>query len=145
MSHRLADRLTRMRRGGAGPGASGGAGGASRLLLPPGQDHTPLGCDAVGLPARHGQRLLRQLSRPGCVFADADRWWWIVPSDSDLGLPWPEPAEYAAGAYVGASRPRLIHAPEGPAPYTPPIPLYLMVCRLTGTAPVWAGELPATR
>ncbi|MGW7412073.1 hypothetical protein [Streptomyces sp. NPDC054863] len=134
MSHRLAARLTRVRRAGGGP---------ARLPLPPSLDHTPLGCDAVGLPARHGERLLAHLPRAGCVFADADRWWWIVPSGSDLGLPWPAPAQYAAGAYVAASRPRLIHTPDGPAPYTPPIPLYLMVCRLAGTAPVWADGLTA--
>ncbi|GHH50667.1 hypothetical protein [Streptomyces candidus] len=139
MSHRLADRLTRMRRTGAGTGA----GGPSRLLLPPALDHTPLGCDAVGLPAHYGQRLLDQLSRPGCVFADGDLWWWIVPSGSDLGLPWPEPAQYAAEARVPATRPRLVHTPQGPAPYTPPIPLYLMVCRLAGTAPVWSDGLTA--
>ncbi|MFI5805295.1 hypothetical protein [Streptomyces sp. NPDC051561] len=136
MTHRLADRLTRMRRTGAG--------GPSRLPLPPGQDHTPLGCDAVGVPAQHGPRVLAHLSRPGCVFADADHWWWIVPAGSDLGLIWPDPVRYAAGAYVSAARPRLVHTPEGPAPYTPPIPLYLMVCRLTGTPPVWSGGLPAS-
>ncbi|GAA3486686.1 MULTISPECIES: hypothetical protein [Streptomyces] len=139
MSHRLAARLTRVRRAGAG--------GPARLPLPPTLDHTPLGCDAVGLPARHGQRLLRQLPRPGCVFADGrgdeELWWWIVPSGSDLGVPWPEPARYAAGAYVAAPRTRLVHRPEGPAPYTPPIPLYLMVCRLAGTTPVWVDGLPA--
>lgn len=33
--------------------------------------------------------------------------------------------------------PRLIHWPEAPTPYTPPIPFYLMVCQLMGTAPAW--------
>ncbi|MFJ6695133.1 hypothetical protein ACIQM4_03550 [Streptomyces sp. NPDC091272] len=135
MSHRLAARLTRVRRTGGG--------GPARLPLPPHFAHTPLGCDAVGLPASHGQRLLSHLPGAGCVFADADHWWWIVPSGSDRGLPWPEPARYAVGAYVAAQRPRLVHTPDGATPYTPPLPLYLMACRLAGTAPVWAEGLPA--
>ncbi|MBT2396215.1 hypothetical protein J7E89_09575 [Streptomyces sp. ISL-100] len=107
------------------------------MPVPPGLS-APLGCDAVGLPARHGFRMMAHLSRPGCVFADADWWWWIVPAESDLGLVWPQPARYVPGAYVPATRPRLIHSPEGGAPYTPPIPLYLMVCRVAGTAPAWS-------
>ncbi|MEN8654541.1 hypothetical protein ABCR94_29070 [Streptomyces sp. 21So2-11] len=130
MTNLPAGRLSRVRRTSHG--------GRVRLPVPPGLA-TPLGCDAVGLPARHGFRLLSHLTRPGCVFADADLWWWIVPSQSDLGLPWPSPARYVTGAYVPATHPRLIHSPEGTAPYTPPIPLYLMVCRLAGTAPVWSS------
>ncbi|WP_256096961.1 hypothetical protein [Streptomyces agglomeratus] len=120
-------------------GVHGDVQGPGRVLLPvpPGLS-APLGCDAVGVPARHGLRMMAHLSRPGCVFADADRWWWIVPAESDLGLLWPQPARYVSGAYVPATRPRLIHTPEGSAPYTPPIPLYLMVCRVAGIAPAWS-------
>ncbi|MEU1278170.1 hypothetical protein [Streptomyces sp. NPDC005805] len=96
-----------------------------------------LGCDAVGLPARYGMRLLGRLPRGGCVFADSDWWWWIVPAGSDLGLLWPLPAHYAPGARVPAIAPRLIRSPEGDSPYTPPIPLYLMTCQLTGMLPRW--------
>ncbi|MET9512792.1 hypothetical protein ABZX62_30825 [Streptomyces flavidovirens] len=121
-----------------GGGRNGGRNnGRVSLPVPPGLP-TPLGCDAVGLPARHGFRMMAHLSRPGCVFADADWWWWLVPAESDLGLVWPQPARYVPGAYVPATRPRLIHTPEGGAPYTPPIPLYLMVCRVAGTAPAWS-------
>lgn len=143
-----AGRLSRARRRESGSaqrdtvarnGVPGGARGVGRVRLPvpPGLS-TPLGCDAVGLPARHGFRMMAHLSRPGCVFADADWWWWIVPAGSDLGLVWPHPAHYAAGTCVPATRPRLIHWPEGSTPYTPPIPLYLMACRVAGTAPAWS-------
>ncbi|MFD5099302.1 hypothetical protein [Streptomyces albidochromogenes] len=140
-----AGRLSRGRRerGGHGLGSAphaapdGGASGAPVRLPVPSGFATPLGCDAVGLPARHGFRTMAHLSRPGCVFADADWWWWIVPAESDLGLAWPQPARYVSGAYV-PTRPRLIHLPEASAPYTPPIPLYLMVCRVAGTAPAWS-------
>ncbi|MFD9790956.1 hypothetical protein ACFWXK_08395 [Streptomyces sp. NPDC059070] len=122
-----------------GPGPQGGAGatGGSRLVLPPSLP-APLGHDAVGVPAPYGFRVLARLPRSGCVFADADCWWWIVPSGSDHELSWPSPAHYAREARV-PERPgrRLIHSPDGPAPYTPPIPLYLVVCQLTGTAPAW--------
>jgi hypothetical protein len=97
-----------------------------------------LGCDAVGVPAAYGFRLLSHLPRTGCVFADADRWWWIVPAGSDLELDWPAQVAYARGAYVPAVRPRLIHAPDSRTPYTPPIPLFLMVCQVTGVTPSWA-------
>ncbi|WP_031094722.1 hypothetical protein, partial [Streptomyces sp. NRRL S-15] len=96
-----------------------------------------LGCDAVGVPAQYGFRLMSHLPRAGCVFADADQWWWIVPSGSDLDLDWPEQASYATGAYVPSGRPRLIHAPDSRTPYTPPIPLFLMVCQVTGVVPSW--------
>ncbi|MFJ4965231.1 hypothetical protein EES43_26185 [Streptomyces sp. ADI96-02] len=109
-----------------------------RLALPPSMSAS-LGCDAVGVPARHGFRLMSHLPRTGCVFADADSWWWIVPAGSDLDLDWPEQVVYAPGADVPAARPRLIHAPEGLTPYTPPIPLFLMVCQVTGVAPSWAA------
>ncbi|MFH9268348.1 hypothetical protein ACH4KN_29450 [Streptomyces sp. NPDC017546] len=112
-------------------------GGRVRLVLPASMSAT-LGCDAVGVPARHGFHLMSHLPRTGCVFADADRWWWIVPADSDLDLAWPEQVTYARDADVPAGRPRLIHSPDGLTPYTPPIPLFLMVCQVTGVAPTWA-------
>ncbi|MFI6698028.1 hypothetical protein ACIBJC_03490 [Streptomyces sp. NPDC050509] len=97
-----------------------------------------LGCDAVGVPAEHGFRLMARLPRTGCVFADTDWWWWIVPAGSDLDLTWPSPARYISGTKVPAVHPKLIHWPQAPTPYTPPIPFYLMVCQLSGTAPAWA-------
>ncbi|MEW2175892.1 hypothetical protein AB0890_06060 [Streptomyces sp. NPDC005406] len=131
MSHLLGARRSRE------PGCSPG-GGMVQLPLPAALSAS-LGCDAVGVPARHGFRLLSHLPRTGCVFADADRWWWIVPSGSDLDLDWPAQAAYARGAYVPAVRPRLIHQPDSRTPYTPPIPLFLMVCQVMGVAPSWAA------
>ena len=118
--------------------------GRIRLPLPPALSAS-LGCDAVGVPARYGFRLLAHLPRTGCVFADADRWWWIVPAGSDLELHWPEQVSYAAGACVPAVRPRLIHAPDSRTPYTPPIPLFLMVCQVIGVAPSWSPSWAAAR
>ncbi|MFF1832652.1 hypothetical protein ACFVXE_00315 [Streptomyces sp. NPDC058231] len=116
-----------------------GAGdGLVQLPLPPTLSAS-LGCDAVGVPAAHGFRLMSHLPRTGCVFADADRWWWIVPACSDLDLDWPPQVTYARGASVPAVRPRLIHAPDSRAPYTPPIPLFLMVCQVMGVTPSWAA------
>ncbi len=107
-----------------------------RLTVP--EDMTaPLGCDAVAVPDRLGPLVVPRLPRLGCVYADGARWWWIVPSDSDYALPWPSPAHYAPGALVAGAA-RLIHRPEGTVPYTPPIPLYLALCRVTGTAPDWS-------
>ncbi|OII59684.1 hypothetical protein BJP40_13135 [Streptomyces sp. CC53] len=106
-------------------------------LSPPPHLTAALGCDAVGVPSRYGARLLGRLPGNGCVFADPDWWWWLVPAGSDADLRWPLPACYAPGAYVPDRRPRLIHRPGCTSPYTPPIPLYLMVCQLTGTAPSW--------
>lgn len=123
MSHLIGARHSREPRGGM------------RLPLPPTLSAS-LGCDAVGVPARYGFRLMSHLPRTGCVFADADRWWWVVPSGSDLDLDWPVQAAYAPGAYVPA-RTRLIHQPESRTPYTPPIPLFLMVCQVTGVTPSW--------
>ncbi|MEU0126884.1 hypothetical protein [Streptomyces sp. NPDC006289] len=122
-------------------GEGNGTTGRIRLPLPPALSAS-LGYDAVGVPAQYGFRLMSHLPRAGCVFADADKWWWIVPSGSDLDLDWPEQASYATGAYVPAGRPRLIHAPESRTPYTPPIPLFLMVCQVTGVAPSWARSGP---
>ncbi|MFD9036565.1 hypothetical protein ACFVZW_36340 [Streptomyces sp. NPDC059567] len=109
---------------------------STRLVVPPGF-RTALGCDAVGVPARYGFRILSRLPAKGCVYADTDWWWWLVPTGSDLELTWPMPACYAPGAEIPDRRPRLIHRPDGTSPYTPPIPLYLLCCQLTGTAPSW--------
>ncbi|CAM5686210.1 putative protein OS=Streptomyces alboniger OX=132473 GN=CP975_08465 PE=4 SV=1 [Streptomyces alboniger] len=132
------DTLVRLRRG---PRASQAP---RRLSVPEGMT-APLGCDAVVVPARFGPRLMPRLPRVGCVYADEAHWWWIVPSDSDFALEWPAPAQYAAGAVVGdaPTEPGLIHRPEGTIPYTPPIPLYLALCRLTGTTPAWSRPVSA--
>ncbi|MFC7261622.1 hypothetical protein [Streptomyces lutosisoli] len=115
-----------------------------RLLVPEGMT-VPLGCDAVSVPARFGQLLLPRLPRVGCVYADGSRWWLLVPSDSDVALEWPAPAHYATGAVVpdAPDAPGLIHKPDGTLPYTPPIPLYLALCRMTGTTPVWSRPISA--
>ncbi|MFD8211651.1 hypothetical protein ACFV2S_35330 [Streptomyces sp. NPDC059695] len=110
--------------------------GATRLAVPAGL-HTGLGCDAVGVPARFGFKILSRLPAKGCVYADSDWWWWLVPAGSDHDLTWPLPSCYAPGAEIPDRRPRLIHHPDGTSPYTPPIPLYLLVCQLTGIAPSW--------
>ncbi|MFC8979015.1 hypothetical protein ACFU3J_17840 [Streptomyces sp. NPDC057411] len=117
--------------------------GDTRLSVPVDLPAT-LGCDAVGVPARYGFRILSRLPAKGCVYADGDWWWWLVPAGSDLDLTWPLPACYAPGALVPDRAPRLIHHPDGGSPYTPPIPLYLLVCQLTGTAPAW-GAPPQVR
>ncbi|MFD3662169.1 hypothetical protein ACFWVF_16445 [Streptomyces sp. NPDC058659] len=111
--------------------------GATRLTVPAGL-HTGLGCDAVGVPARFGFKILSRLPAKGCVYADTDWWWWLVPAGSDLDLTWPLPACYAPGAEVPDRGPRLVHHPDGTSPYTPPIPLYLLACQLTGIAPAWS-------
>ncbi|WP_406863992.1 hypothetical protein ABZO31_27600 [Streptomyces sp. HUAS MG47] len=113
-----------------------GSRGEVRLVPPPGF-RTHLGCDAVGVPARHGFRVLSRLPAKGCVYADRDWWWWLVPEGSDLDLTWPLPACYAPGAVIPDRGARLIHRPDGTSPYTGPIPLYLLACQLTGTAPDW--------
>lgn len=115
-----------------------------RLPVPEGMT-VPLGCDAVSVPARFGPLLLPRLPRVGCVYADRANWWWIVPSDSDVALEWPAPAHYATGAVVpdAPHTPGLIHRPAGTVPYTPPIPLYLAVCQVTGTTPVWSRPISA--
>lgn len=110
--------------------------GSTRLIVPAGF-RTSLGCDAVGVPARYGFRILSRLPSKGCVYADTDWWWWLVPTGSDLELTWPMPACYAPGAEIPDRRPRLVHRPDGTSPYTPPIPLYLLSCQLTGTSPSW--------
>lgn len=111
-----------------------------RLDLPEGMTE-PLGCDAVAVPAALGPRLMSRLPRVGCVYEDGPRWWWIVPADSDVAMEWPAAAAYSAGAVVrdgGRRRPVLINRPDGDVPYTPPIPLYLALCRATGTTPGWS-------
>jgi hypothetical protein len=115
-----------------------------RLAVPDGMT-APLGCDAVAIPARFGPLVMPRLPRVGCVYADETHWWWIVPSDSDYALEWPAPARYATGAVVTdtPSAPGLIHRPDGRIPYTPPIPLYLALCRLTDTTPTWSRPVSA--
>ncbi|MFF5102374.1 hypothetical protein [Streptomyces sp. NPDC000134] len=115
-----------------------------RLAVPDGMS-APLGCDAVAVPSLLGQQVLPRLPRVGCVFADEAHWWWLVPSDSDYAMEWPAPARYAAGAVLPDSPdvPGLIHRPDGTVPYTPPIPLYLTLCRLTGTTPTWSRPVSA--
>lgn len=115
-----------------------------RLTLPEGMT-APLGCDAVAVPARFGSLVMPRLPRVGCVYADDTHWWWLVPSDSDYAVEWPAPAHYATGAIIPAAphAPDLIHRPDATFPYTPPIPLYLAVCRLTGTAPTWSRPISA--
>lgn len=115
-----------------------------RLPVPEGMT-APMGCDAVAVPARFGPLVLPRLPRVGCVYADEAHWWWLVPSDSDYALEWPAPARYDTGALVpDAPRlPDLIHRPDCTVPYTPPIPLYLAVCRLTDTAPSWSRPVTA--
>ncbi|MFI8833871.1 hypothetical protein ACIGPN_22990 [Streptomyces afghaniensis] len=117
---------------------------ALRLPVPDGMT-APLGCDAVAVPARLGPLVMPRLPRVGCVYADETHWWWLVPSDSDQALDWPVPAHYATGAVVPdvPELPELIHRPHGTLPYTPPIPLYLALCRVTGTAPAWSRPVSA--
>ncbi|GAA3306633.1 hypothetical protein [Streptomyces cinereospinus] len=112
-----------------------------RLSVPDGMT-APLGCDAVQVPARFGPLVLPRLPRVGCVYADEAHWWWLVPSDSDYALEWPAPARYATGAVVPEA-PHLIHRPDGTLPYTPPIPLYLALCRILGTTPSWSRAVTA--
>jgi hypothetical protein len=106
---------------------------------------TALGCDAVGLPAHHGQRVIDALPRVGCVLADALRWWWIVPSGSDTDVDWPPLARYSVGTSVPepfCEGPRTVHWPDDAVPYTHPILLYIAVCRVAGVQPVWShGDL----
>ncbi|WP_191888081.1 hypothetical protein [Streptomyces mutabilis] len=115
-----------------------------RLPVPDGMT-APLGCDAVAVPACFGPLVMPRLPRVGCVYADDAHWWWIVPSDSDYALEWPAPARYATGAVVPDTPdvPGLIHRPDGTVPYTPPIPLYLALCRLTDTTPTWSRPVSA--
>ncbi|MFB6548841.1 hypothetical protein [Streptomyces sp. NPDC056405] len=136
------DTLVRLQRGLTTHGAPSVT--PRRLPVPDGMT-APLGCDAVTVPARFGPLVLPRLPRVGCVYADDAHWWWIVPSDSDYALEWPPPARYATGAVVPDTPglPGLIHRPDGTVPYTPPIPLYLALCRLTDTTPTWSRPVSA--
>ncbi|MEU7055616.1 hypothetical protein [Streptomyces sp. NPDC046197] len=115
-----------------------------RLSVPEGMT-APLGWDAVAVPARFGPPVMPRLPRVGCVYADETHWWWIVPSDSDYALQWPAPARYATGAILADAprAPGLVHRPDGTVPYTPPIPLYLALCRVMGTTPAWSRPVNA--
>ncbi|MFJ4773916.1 hypothetical protein ACIP88_33200 [Streptomyces uncialis] len=117
---------------------------ARRLALPKDMA-VPLGWDTVSVPAPYARRVITRLPRVGCVYADRDRWWWIVPSDSDVALDWPAPARYTTGAVLPDEEgpPGLIHRPDAAVPYTPPIPLYLALCRVTGTTPNWSRPVTA--
>ncbi|MCS0603324.1 hypothetical protein NX794_19200 [Streptomyces sp. LP11] len=119
----------------------GGPGARRPLPLPDGMT-APLGYDAVAVSDRLGPLVVPRLPRLGCVYADGTHWWWIVPADSDYALRWPAPAQYASDAMATGTA-RLIHRPEGTAPYTPPIPLYLALCRVTGTSPDWSRAMSA--
>lgn len=135
------DTLVRMKRGLHSPPRTGTP---LRLPIPEGMA-APLGCDAVAVPARFGPQVLPRLPRVGCVYADAGHWWWLVPADSDYALEWPAPSHYATGAVVfDAPRvPPLLHRPHDTLPYTPPIPLYLALCQVTGTTPTWSRPISA--
>ncbi|ARQ67770.1 hypothetical protein [Streptomyces marincola] len=129
------------------PGAIQSAARPAHLYLPV---TTPdgLASDAVGVSEEHGRRIMASLPRAGAVFATGHRWWWVVPSESQIGLNWPDTARYWAGACLPApagrehaptrarSAPQLIHWPEDAGPYTHPILLYIAVCRLAGVSPV---------
>jgi hypothetical protein len=132
------DTLVRLRRGLRSPEP------LRRLAVPDGMA-APLGCDAVAVPAHFGPLVLPRLPRVGCVYADEAHWWWLVPSDSDYALEWPAPTRYATGALIpdAAGVPGLIHRPDGTIPYTPPIPLYLVLCRVTGATPSWSRHVSA--
>ncbi|WP_147255646.1 hypothetical protein [Streptomyces sp. PT12] len=102
--------------------------------------------DAVGVSEEHGRSIMTSLPRAGAVFATGFQWWWVVPSESQVGLMWPSTARYWTGACrPGPQRrgrlprlaPRLIHWPDDDAtPYTHPLLLYIAVCRLAGVPPV---------
>ncbi|MFF9404496.1 hypothetical protein ACF1B0_03020 [Streptomyces anandii] len=140
------DTLVRLGRGLRASGRPGTPAAPRRLTVPEGMT-APLGCDAVGVPAELGPLLMPRLPRVGCVHADEKHWWWIVPADSDYALCWPAPAHYATGAVLpdapSAALPELLHRPDGKVPYTPPIPLYLALCRITGTTPAWSRPVSA--
>ncbi|MEU1948285.1 hypothetical protein ACFW95_14850 [Streptomyces sp. NPDC059474] len=117
-------------------------GHGGRLRLPDGLP-ARLGYDAVGMPVDIGRSVMKCLPRIGCVFADDQRWWWIVPSGSHIDVAWPTFTSYAVGAQMtdlsARSRlPRLVHHPQDDSPYTPPIPLYFMTCHIAGIRPHWS-------
>jgi hypothetical protein len=129
-----------------------------RVPVPPG---FPAGaaCDVVETSAEHGMRVLGCLAASGSVLVHGDRWSWIVPSGSDIGVAWPPQVRYRANAAVlapaGSVEPDggygrdAAGGPDGPAggrtapgarreppvPYTHPILLYFAVCCVTGVRP----------
>ncbi|MGH4027518.1 hypothetical protein ACQB60_01130 [Actinomycetota bacterium Odt1-20B] len=115
-----------------------------RLAVPAGMEQ-PLGCDAVAVPKAYGPELMARLPRVGCVYVDGTHWWWIVPADSDVALEWPPGVHYAAGAVLPDPRtaPVLLHQPDESVPYTPPLPLYVALCRAMGTTPGWSQPVRA--
>jgi hypothetical protein len=70
-----------------------------RVPVPPG---FPAGaaCDVVETSAEHGMRVLGCLAASGSVLVHGDRWSWIVPSGSDIGVAWPPQVRYRANAAV---------------------------------------------
>ncbi|MET7901484.1 hypothetical protein [Streptomyces sp. NPDC005336] len=149
MTHAFAGALTGFARDRFRQRGSRSEPGGRRLQLPPalraGREY-----DAVGVAERHGSRVMDLLPRAGCVLADAGRWWWIVPPQSDVGVTWPPLARYAVGAQVtGASEgrtgrageePRLVHWPRDNEPYTHPLLLHIAVCAAAGISPAWPRE-----
>ncbi|MFD7957834.1 hypothetical protein ACFV4X_30625 [Streptomyces ardesiacus] len=134
---------------GAAAGPPGRRGPVPASLRLPAGVRAGLGHDAVGTSASDGERILARLPRAGCVFAEGERWWWIVPSGSDIGVTWPFGTHYVTGDPSWA-RPRpadpprgplLVHGPDGDSPYTAPLPLYFVVCRLAGVPPHWSSPL----
>ena len=102
----------------------------------------PLGHDAVGVDARYGEQIKRSLPRVGCIYAQRDTWWWLVPGQAEIGLDWTPVGEYAIGARIcpedGSGRlPHLLHLPRGTVPYTHPLLLYIAACRAVGVEPTW--------
>ncbi|MFI0777616.1 hypothetical protein [Streptomyces sp. NPDC021212] len=100
--------------------------------------------DAVGVAERHGPAVMERLPRVGCVLAAGGRWWWIVPSQSDIGVNWPSAAVYAVGAVPpgpltgrAAEGPRVVHSPDDGVPYTHPLLLHIAVCAVAGVSPAW--------
>jgi hypothetical protein len=129
----------------------GGTGAESRAVrrrthvpVPPG---FPSGahCDVVETSARHGLRILGRLPGAGCVLAEGDRWYWIVPTGSDVDVAWPPLARYLVDAAVlvpsrdlGRGEPggaEVVHPSGHRAPYTHPILLYFAVCCVAGVRP----------
>ncbi|MEE4542449.1 hypothetical protein V2S66_10800 [Streptomyces sp. V4-01] len=128
-----------------GPGAEGGA--VRRRLRVPVPPGFPSGarCDVVETSARHGLRVLGRLPGAGCVLADGDRWYWAVPTGSDVDVAWPQPARYLVDAALlvpsrdlGCGEPgdrEVVHPSGHRAPYTHPILLYFAVCCVAGVRP----------
>ncbi|WP_063729525.1 hypothetical protein [Streptomyces sp. RTd22] len=116
------------------------------LLRPPLSSY-----DAVGVAERYGPAVMERLPRVGCVLGAGGRWWWIVPSQSDVGVNWPSAAVYAVGAVPAgappgrrtgraAEGPRVVHSPDDGVPYTHPLLLHIAVCAVAGVSPAWPRE-----